>query len=103
MRVNPTFQEAICPYIETLNRVLTDQVIGYFEPGFEFKIETSEPLSEKVTANLAISLYQGGSITLNQARRRIGVQKQGSPRMFTWMVQKVDGDVLSPAATWAFC
>jgi hypothetical protein len=75
--VNQTFREAICPYIEMLNRVLTEQVVGYFEPGFEFKIEKTEPISEGVSASLAIRLFQEGSITRNEARRRIGMPDTG--------------------------
>lgn len=77
VRIDMTFREAICPYIKTLNRVLTEQIVSYFEPGFEFRIETSEPLSEDVAANLSVSLFQGGSITRNEARRKIGMPEIG--------------------------
>jgi hypothetical protein len=77
VKLNQTFREAICPYIETLNRVLTEQVISYFEPGFEFKIETAEPISERVAAKLATWLYQTRMITRNEARRRIGMPDIG--------------------------
>jgi len=77
VKVAQTFREAICPYIQTLNRVLTEQVSSYFEPGFEFKIETAAPLPVGVAASLAVRLYQKGSITRNEARRRIGMPDTG--------------------------
>ncbi|MEM6518601.1 MAG: hypothetical protein AAF722_04605 [Cyanobacteria bacterium P01_C01_bin.70] len=75
--VNKTFQEAILPYIQTLNRSFTENVTSYFEPGFEFKIETTQPLPEKQKTDTAKELYQGGIITLNESRLRAGMESIG--------------------------
>ena len=72
-----TWQDAILPVARVIIEAINREVVDFFYPGFRLELSDKEPRGEAEEAKTALELYQGGGITLNEMRRRIGADPLG--------------------------
>ena len=71
VEADQSFQNAMLPLADAIFPTLTNEVIKYYFPGYKIEPNDREYRGEQAESETAIKEYQGGLITLNEARAKV--------------------------------